>query len=1416
MHRPACVREARNLTAALILALLFVATLAPVSATSSVTGPSNGLVSSSQSSSPAANAARQNGLLGNSDENATRVLPFGSPLGKAGVHGQRTALASYTQYRFFTGKRWSNPIPSASNSMTSSFVAPANTIQGLLTSDWVSILPLNLAYGTATSCIGTTCYVWVQFAIDFSYGGGSPEFFLEVNTCCDATGDVDFGDLESPSVSYQAGHTYHVSVFEYSSNQVEFALQDDTIGGIGGFWSKVISVPSTSVLVMDDSFSPATTIEGLVGTSVTSLTGFPYMDIDATNYMQDSVDMTGTQSNDPTPVACNGSNCPINPPSGEYDNLGEVFPGYWRWAVISVQNDGILGATGINGPVPYVITSSISIIPSSVTLGGTATIDVPVKNLGVSAAWMTVQISFPTNPPTGAISILSTGDTWDIHSPTVYANGATFPADYGFRIAGTAPTVSTYYPLVEASSSWPKDQTKHLKVAVTPSVTGDFVFQVKSVAAYSGNAMNWDPEFSKVPIGEQNCPAEPYSMCRDQQSEYVYKFKIQVGASVPIAYIDSISPNPANQGQLVSFIGHGTDSDGSVVAWNWRSTIDGQLSTSASFSTSGLSVGVHTIYFKVKDNSGLWSTEVSRQLTVNPTGGQPDFAVSGNPSSLTFVIPESGSTVQTSTITVSSLNGWIWAVDLYGSWVGSTPFDVSYTILPSPVTPPSGGSVQSTLTVTVGHSAYVGTYPLRIWGQTGSTTHTTDITILINPQPPSATTWPRAMPNPTFGFTVPTDYYKGCSRGYSPDGQGFWVIGSETGRSGLMDQSSDVWYINPYSDKWVIVVVWNSYGDSFQQVPLAPAGTPNQFDRATISGGPGFKRLDIYASKVWWGYPTSLSASAVSSSQIDLAWTSNTNGAETSFRIERKTGSGGTYVEVGTTGSGTTTYHDSGLDGGTTYYYRVRGYSSSYNAFTEYSSEASASTPPGGISITITSNPTGSGFVKVDDQPITTPQSYSWTAGSSHKIEAVSPVGGGSGVQYVWLGWSDGGAQSRTITVPSLPTTYTASFKTQYYLTVSSAYDSPNPTSGWFDAGQLVTAWVSSPVSGAMGTRYVCTGWTGSGSIPVSGTGTVVSFYLNAASSITWNWKTQYYLTMQVEPLGAGSTSPNSGWHDSTATVSILAMPGGGYAFWSWSGSGSGSYSGTAISASVTMNGPITETATFARSVTATVTLTQTSYQYTTTTRTATSYTSTTTSTSTVPTVTTVALLLSTVTSVVQSVQYLTSTLTTTVTSYTGTQTSMSTIVVPTTVTVGPSTSTSTVETTKVLTSTGTITETSYTTSTVTSYTGTQISTSTIPAVTTVVLVPFTTASTVQSTEYLTSTATTTVTSYTATTTSTSTSVVYTTVTQAGAGAGPSSSLAYLGFISLLAVTVGDKVTAGKRWRIPKVRSWMERRCSRS
>jgi hypothetical protein len=115
------------------------------------------------------------------------------------------------------------------------------------------------------------------------------------------------------------------------------------------------------------------------------------------------------------------------------------------------------------------------------------------------------------------------------------------------------------------------------------------------------------------------------------------------------------------------------------------------------------------------------------------------------------------------------------------------------------------------------------------------------------------------------------------------------------------------------------------------------------------------------------------------------------------------------------------------------------------------------------VSITVTSDPTGPSFLSVDGTPIVTPQTYSWIPGTNHTIAASSPVSGGTGVQYVWQSWNDGGIQSHTITVSSSVTTFTATFQQQYQLTINATTGGttiPPPGSHWFDSGQsvLVTA----------------------------------------------------------------------------------------------------------------------------------------------------------------------------------------------------------------------------------------------------------------------------------------------------------------------------------------------------------------------
>jgi titin len=91
--------------------------------------------------------------------------------------------------------------------------------------------------------------------------------------------------------------------------------------------------------------------------------------------------------------------------------------------------------------------------------------------------------------------------------------------------------------------------------------------------------------------------------------------------------------------------------------------------------------------------------------------------------------------------------------------------------------------------------------------------------------------------------------------------------------------------------------------------------------------------------------PSGLTATAVSSSRIDLAWADN-SGDETGFKIERKTGAAGTYVQITTVGANVTSFSNiSGLSPNTQYFYRVRANNASGNS--AFSNEANATTLAG-------------------------------------------------------------------------------------------------------------------------------------------------------------------------------------------------------------------------------------------------------------------------------------------------------------------------------------------------------------------------------------------------------------------------------------------------------------------------------------
>lgn len=97
------------------------------------------------------------------------------------------------------------------------------------------------------------------------------------------------------------------------------------------------------------------------------------------------------------------------------------------------------------------------------------------------------------------------------------------------------------------------------------------------------------------------------------------------------------------------------------------------------------------------------------------------------------------------------------------------------------------------------------------------------------------------------------------------------------------------------------------------------------------------------------------------------------------------------------------------------------------------------------------------------------------------------------------------------------------------HLSVVSEHGMPIPAVGdhIYSSDAEVTVSVEAP-DAVDGVRAVCTGWTGTGSVPASGEGSSATFVITEDSSITWNWATAYWVECSI--AGKGTTSFESQW----------------------------------------------------------------------------------------------------------------------------------------------------------------------------------------------------------------------------------------------------------------------------------------------
>ncbi|HNW89759.1 MAG TPA: hypothetical protein PKN48_08845, partial [Bacteroidales bacterium] len=159
----------------------------------------------------------------------------------------------------------------------------------------------------------------------------------------------------------------------------------------------------------------------------------------------------------------------------------------------------------------------------------------------------------------------------------------------------------------------------------------------------------------------------------------------------------------------------------------------------------------------------------------------------------------------------------------------------------------------------------------------------------------------------------------------------------------------------------------------------------------------------------------------------------------------------------------------------------------------------------------------------------------------------VIAVTGGSGT--LWGEQYDGEFEGCTYNYITWPNSFP--------LTVAGAQSGASHANGtyYYYSGTSVT------VSAGTYSGYCCTGWTGTGSVPASGTGSTCTFTITGNSTITWQWG-----AVSVAPTSISFPVPGQGQTicvGGTTTMSQVGGTLGTNAVWAWySGSCGGTYEG--------------------------------------------------------------------------------------------------------------------------------------------------------------------------------------------------------------------------------------------------------------
>jgi autotransporter-associated beta strand protein len=133
-----------------------------------------------------------------------------------------------------------------------------------------------------------------------------------------------------------------------------------------------------------------------------------------------------------------------------------------------------------------------------------------------------------------------------------------------------------------------------------------------------------------------------------------------------------------------------------------------------------------------------------------------------------------------------------------------------------------------------------------------------------------------------------------------------------------------------------------TYGGELAAGTLLVSDAPAGYDYTVSTNTPGQINLIVAPPPPPPAAPGALAVTTISTSQLDLAWSDNSTN-ESSFLIERSQDNTN-FIQIATTGAGVTSYSDTGLSAGTTFYYRTRARNAGGDS--PYSNVTSATTIP--------------------------------------------------------------------------------------------------------------------------------------------------------------------------------------------------------------------------------------------------------------------------------------------------------------------------------------------------------------------------------------------------------------------------------------------------------------------------------------